>query len=253
MVVAAGEAAYRACRLRAERLDMKELRRKGRWLFLVPHPDDEVLGCGGLLHRLAANGDRPIVVFLTNGAASHKGSPTWPANRIAVARRMEAAASLRNLKIPSTDFFRLDWPDASPFAASSPSFAASRDRLLGICRKANIRAIATTWSGEPHCDHQAAFELAKAVSEPSLDLYEYIVWGWTLPDLPSKVAHRTLLRVDVRGTAPRRRRALAWHRTQMTGMISDATEAFRLRSEMMALADRDVEILLAPERSRHAS
>jgi N-acetylglucosamine malate deacetylase 1 len=244
---------HRACRLRARRLDMKEVCRKGRWLFLVPHPDDEVLGCGGVLSRLAAAGDRPIVVFLTDGAASHKGSPTWSAKRIAVARRMEAAASLRNLAIPPTDVFQLDWPDASPFASSSQSFAAGRDRLLGLCRMANIRAIATTWSGEPHCDHQAAFELAKAVSGRSLDLYEYIVWGWTLPDLRRKVGHRRLLRVDVRGTALRRKRALACHRTQMTGLISDATEAFRLRSEMMALAGRDVEILLAPESSHHAS
>lgn len=38
-------------------------------LVLAPHPDDETLGCGGLLARAADQGLRPRVAFLTNGAA----------------------------------------------------------------------------------------------------------------------------------------------------------------------------------------
>jgi N-acetylglucosamine malate deacetylase 1 len=251
-VVSAGEAAYRACRLRARPCTVGELGRLGRWLFLVPHPDDEALGCGGMLHRLAESGERPLVVYLTDGAASHTGSPTWPPSRLAAARRLEALASLRVLGVPDSDVLWMNWPDAQPHPPASAAFAGERARLDRICRASRVRAIATTWSGEPHCDHAAAFALADAVSERGIALYEYLVWGWTRPDLVRQLAGRRLLRVGVEGAGPVRKRALACHRTQMTGLIGDAADAFLLPPHMAALTERDMEILIAPVRRAHA-
>ena len=36
-------------------------------LVLSPHPDDEALGCGGMLARHALAGDEIYVIFLTSG------------------------------------------------------------------------------------------------------------------------------------------------------------------------------------------
>lgn len=36
-------------------------------LVIAPHPDDEVYGCGGLLHRLKANGSKVYVLYMTVG------------------------------------------------------------------------------------------------------------------------------------------------------------------------------------------
>jgi LmbE family N-acetylglucosaminyl deacetylase len=60
-----------------------------RVLVLAPHPDDEVLGCGGLLVQLAAAGAAVHVLFLTDGAG---GEPAAAAAAYAERRRAEAAA-----------------------------------------------------------------------------------------------------------------------------------------------------------------
>lgn len=251
-MVSAGEAAYRSCRLRARRVVAAELAGMGRWLFIAPHPDDEALGCGGLLHLLAEAGQRPLVAYLTDGAGSHRGSPTWPPARLASTRRQEALTSLRALGVPPCDVMWLSWPDAQPHLVTGPEYGITRDRLARLCRAAHIRAIATTWSGEPHCDHVAAFELAKAVSGRGIALFQYLVWGWTSADLQQQLAGRRLMSIDVRASGTRRKRALACHRTQMTGTIADAAEAFRLPPSMARLAERPTEILIAPLRPRDA-
>ena len=39
-------------------------------LVIAPHPDDEVFGCGGLLHRLKAAGGEVYVLYMTVGTAA---------------------------------------------------------------------------------------------------------------------------------------------------------------------------------------
>jgi LmbE family N-acetylglucosaminyl deacetylase len=247
-MVAAGEASHRACRLRARAIASRSLCKLGRWLVLVPHADDEALGCGGLLRILTVARARPLVVYLTDGAASHLGSPTWPPSRLAAARRLEALASLRLLGVPRSDVFWLDWPDAKPHDPSSLAFRASSERLRRLCRSAGIRAMATPWRGEPHCDHAAAHDLARAACGHSIKLYEYLVWGWTLSDLTQQLAGRDLLRIAAGETRVQRKRALACHRTQHSGLISDAAEAFRLMPHMAALTERTTDILITQPR-----
>lgn len=40
-----------------------------RLLVIAPHPDDEVIGCGGLIARVKQEGGKVFVLFLTNGDA----------------------------------------------------------------------------------------------------------------------------------------------------------------------------------------
>ena len=55
-----------------------------RAIIVAPHPDDEVLACGGLLQLLAAQGTRTVVVAATDGDASHPGSAMYPPAPIAI-------------------------------------------------------------------------------------------------------------------------------------------------------------------------
>lgn len=50
-----------------------------RLLVIAPHPDDEIFGCGGLIHRVKKGGGKVFVLFLTVGTTkdfSKKGQST---------------------------------------------------------------------------------------------------------------------------------------------------------------------------------
>ena len=68
-------------------------------LVVAPHPDDETLGCGGLISLLAQNGRVFYIVFVTDGSASHRNSSAWPAARLATQREREASNALACLGI----------------------------------------------------------------------------------------------------------------------------------------------------------
>ena len=36
-------------------------------LVVAPHPDDEIIGCGGLINKIKENGGRVYVLYLTVG------------------------------------------------------------------------------------------------------------------------------------------------------------------------------------------
>lgn len=91
-----------------------------RILVLAPHPDDEVLGCGGLLQAALAQGDAVWVAWMTCGDA-----PWWAADEVdkklrprpqdylnlGRRRREEAWAAAKTLGIPADHLFFLGYPD----------------------------------------------------------------------------------------------------------------------------------------------
>jgi len=68
-----------------------------RVVIVAPHPDDEVLGAGGLLAATAREGREQLLVAVTDGLGSHPGSRLWPASVLGAQRRGESAAALREL------------------------------------------------------------------------------------------------------------------------------------------------------------
>ena len=65
-------------------------------VIVAAHPDDEILGAGGTLARLAAGGARLRLVAVTDGEASHPGTdPRDTARR----RTAESADALRLLGV----------------------------------------------------------------------------------------------------------------------------------------------------------
>jgi LmbE family N-acetylglucosaminyl deacetylase len=218
--------------------------RDGAWLVLAPHPDDESLGCGALMATLAALGSPVHTAFLTDGAGSHPDAPAWSGRRIAGVRAREAGAALRVLRgVPEP--LHLDWSDASPSAHGDVAFERSVRRLAARCQQHGVTRLAVTWGGEPHCDHEAAAMLAHAVAKRcGITLYYYLVWGWTLPDLATRLRGLTVRSVATAAGRPRQHRAIRCHRTQLGGRIVGARENFRLPRAMLRLADRPITLLL---------
>ncbi|WP_164662932.1 PIG-L family deacetylase, partial [Pseudomonas viridiflava] len=75
-------------------------------VIIAPHPDDEVLGCGGLMRQLAQLERTLLLISVTDGTASHPGSPLWPVQRLSSTRPQESAEALERLEIPRD---RLEW------------------------------------------------------------------------------------------------------------------------------------------------
>jgi LmbE family N-acetylglucosaminyl deacetylase len=91
-----------------------------RILVLVPHPDDEVLGAGGVLREAAVRGLPVRVVFLTNGdsnewsfLAYRKRPVLMPGGALAMGtiRYEEALAAAAALGVPARDLTFLGYPD----------------------------------------------------------------------------------------------------------------------------------------------
>lgn len=78
----------------------------GRALVIAPHADDETLGCGGTLARMAAAGWQVRVLVVTDGAA---GDPLHFVEDVVATRQRECRAALARLGVSDVRF--LDEPD----------------------------------------------------------------------------------------------------------------------------------------------
>lgn len=85
-------------------------------LIVAPHPDDETLGCGGLMSRLVRDGIQVRVVIITNGDAFNHPIPNLkrgPAGFIELGhmRQKESLAALEKLGVPGSSVVFLSYPD----------------------------------------------------------------------------------------------------------------------------------------------
>lgn len=97
-----------------------------RTLVLAPHFDDEVLGCGGLLLRLAAAGARVEILFLTDGS----GGVEEIADRASYAARRRGEAEEVVRLLGCAGFEVVGIRDGALAAGRAEAAAAIRRRLL---------------------------------------------------------------------------------------------------------------------------
>ncbi len=218
---------------RAEPLDDTRFARPT--LVLAPHPDDETLGCGGLVAQLRDRATPVSIVFLTDGAASHAGTGDLGAQR-----RREAAAAAAVLGVGAEQLHFLDHPDGrlEHFVDRASSQVAE---LFDGCR---FDQVVLPHPAEPNRDHAATYRIAVGAAgtlDRTIDSLQFGVWvwdqwPWTDPLAPPRERHgrRQMVEVAIRGglglanvrrfetfvdvgeQLPRKRAALAQHVSQMT-------------------------------------
>jgi LmbE family N-acetylglucosaminyl deacetylase len=146
----------------------------GAVLVVAAHPDDEVLGVGGIMGRLAAAGARLRVVAVTDGEASHPGDG---AAGLAARRAAERAAALCHLGAQSAEVIRLQLPDTG-VAQHETGLAGRLGRLA-----AGFDTCLAPWDGDAHPDHEAAGRAARA-AVPGTLCYPVWAWHWARPGDP---------------------------------------------------------------------
>jgi LmbE family N-acetylglucosaminyl deacetylase len=213
-----------------------------RPLILVPHADDESLACGGFIAECCRQGRQPLVVILTDGAASHPGSKRYPPSRLRELRAAEAYEATSRLGLAPKNLLLLDHPDTALSSESSVW-----QPIVRLAEKHNCSLIVAPWLCDPHCDHEAAAFIGKSVAcELDCPLLSYPVWGWLLPpeqDLPLMKLRGW--RVQIADHLIAKQHAIAAHASQYSDLIDDSPNGFRLPQTLLAVFNRPFEVFLA--------
>lgn len=230
-------------------LEERDLAGFGRTVVAAPHPDDETLGCGGLIASLRAAGMEVAVVVLSDGTGSHPNSRAYPPDRLRALREAESLQALALLGVPREAVTFLRLRDRFVPHRDDPGFEAAVADCADATRSFAPATVLAPWRRDPHPDHRATFQIVRAAIAglaPRSRLVEYPIWAWVSSDpadLPA--AHEVVARrLDIRAHLDLKRRAVRTYRSQTTDLIADDPEGFRLADEFLAHFDRPYEVFL---------
>lgn len=201
---------------------------RGSVLCLAPHPDDESLGCGALLAACWRAGIPAHVVCLTDGAASHPGSRSWPPDMLAALRRAELEEAVSILGgNPECNITYLDHPDAGLHQIDATTLIHQIDQTVD---RLSACPLLVPSPHDPHCDHVTAAEAAEHVCNErrSLRLMYYPFWSrWAAAGEAAPQVLRTFRHTfDDPSVRARKAAAIAAHASQLGRVVLDDPEGF---------------------------
>lgn len=150
----------------------KELEINGRILIVAPHPDDEVIGCGGLIARLVEEGNAPQIIVMTGGEGSH-GKDCADTEAIVKARRGLTRNALSILGVPERNLHELDFKDGGITAESE--LMEPLKELIASLKPDTV--LVPHW-GEGWPDHVNTAKIIKSLVPSTVQVWEYCVWMW---------------------------------------------------------------------------
>lgn len=140
--------------------------------ILAPHPDDEILACGGIIQQLSQMNVPVQIVAVTDGEASHPGSNRWSAPALAAARTEESELALRTLA-GNASRKRLRLADGDVAAHEAELI----DMLVSLFGKNDM--VIAPWRLDGHPDHEAVGRAGCVASNKSgCRFFEVPIWGW---------------------------------------------------------------------------
>jgi LmbE family N-acetylglucosaminyl deacetylase len=232
-------------RLRSNVADLSPADLERPAIVLAPHPDDETLGCGGLIASKRAIGVDVTVAFLTDGAGSHH-HPDGRAE-LAARRRVEAQAACRILGVADERVVFVGIPDGALGDRVDEAVVAVTD----LVRSSAASQIIIPHPDEPPSDHRTVRSIVdqslwRAGHDAQLLMFPVWLWDqwpWTNPLTPPRRRHsrrqvasialrdrfgtRLLSMLthchDITAVLDVKRRALAAHETQTLRQHDDPT------------------------------
>ena len=145
-----------------------------RVCIFAPHPDDEVLGCGGLLQQLAANGNPIVLIHVTNGTQSHPNSQIYSQESLDIIRPQESVKALEVLGIAhQVKTIALDLTDGNVFSQQDQF----QQKLTSIIQHNDV--LVTPFMQDGHPDHEATgLVVASFAKQHHLACYQVLIWAW---------------------------------------------------------------------------
>ena len=207
------------------------------------------LGAVGLLRLLMRDGRAIKIIVLTDGCGSHPNSRTHPPHRLRALREQETWSAVAALGLDATAVSFLRLPDRALPSEGAEADSAARD-IVAAVEKIRASAILTTWRHDPHCDHQAAWRIARIARQSLTDdtaLIAYPIWGPTLPPQTQLPAKPRGWRLPIDGVLLRKERAIRAHRSQISRLVENDPPALVLTEETLNRFREPYEIYLEAE------
>lgn len=126
-------------------------------LVIAPHPDDELLGCGGTLLRRAAEGG--TIGWLLMTAITEEAG--WQPEKV-TQRASEIQRIREGLEVHSEDFFALGFPTAELDSIPMSSIVS---RISDVFKQFEPEEVLLPYPGDVHSDHRITFEAACACTK----------------------------------------------------------------------------------------
>lgn len=200
-------------------------------MVFAPHPDDEVLGCGGTMALKAMAGAELHTVVMTDGRTSH--ARFVDASTLVRMRRLEALEAGKHLGLEPSAYTFLDIQDQRLHQHAE----TAQRRVVELLQRFNPQQVFVPHRHDRLGDHVATFSIVSSalrMYKGRVALFEYPVWLWnTWPwtrvlrrEDPRLVRVQRMLRdgvelafgcstrVDVRPVLQRKLDALSAYRSQ---------------------------------------
>ena len=225
-------------------------------LVVAPHPDDETLGCGGAIALLRQLNLDVQVSVVSDGTQSHPNSIAYPPNALKKLRERESLAALAILGVAPEAITFFSLPDgAVPFVLHREMVETDMETgrlrtIFSICKYLSNLTPSTIflpWRQDPHPDHRASWQLFTTACKQLTycpHIIEYPIWDWDKEqrqDFPDSV---NAWRLDITKVLELKRQAIAKYRSQISDLIDDDPEGFRLTPEMISNFTQPWEIYL---------
>jgi LmbE family N-acetylglucosaminyl deacetylase len=127
-------------------------------LIVAPHPDDEVLGCGGIIKKYSLSGHSVYALIVT------RGSPKLYGEEKIMNVRYEALKAHKLLGITDTVFLDFPAPDLDLI-----SLAELSREIFRVIMEFEIGALFLPNRGDIHHDHKAVFNAGLVAARPIKD------------------------------------------------------------------------------------
>jgi LmbE family N-acetylglucosaminyl deacetylase len=214
-----------------------------RVVVVAPHPDDEILGVGGLLQEFHRRGVDILIVAVTDGEASHTKSELAKKIDLRSIRAKESRVALQRLGISKPEVIRLRIPDGQ--------VTANVERLEAelLCLLSPSDLCLAPWDKDGHPDHDASgIAVQNVAAYVGNDVLNYLVWAlhWGDPegnDLPWHACRRHELSMH---QCARKRRATLAFRSQIRPIGRSRAQAPVLPLDVLRRHWLDYEFFIDP-------
>jgi LmbE family N-acetylglucosaminyl deacetylase len=139
-------------------------------LIIAAHPDDEILGCGGLICKLNKQGRQVHVLILTPGAETR-----YPIEMEQVLRTQAVSA---NKKVGTTEVYFENFPNQQLDTVPLSAIIQTIEKYIG---KINPDTVFTHHSGDLNKDHRIVYEAAITATRPFPGQTVKTVYSYSVP------------------------------------------------------------------------